>query len=267
MVGGARWVLIDTDPAAGSTFCSEALGCAWAALLMTVLGPRSAAGVAWKAMLAGAMLAGGPVTVLLLRASLVEAGGLTIALALTPVVVAVATAALSRGESEDVAGRLWPGLAAVAGLLLVLVTPSLNDVRSDVALGLTPVLTGIGGAMFCALGGAMAWRIRIALVGATVLFGVAMLVAWSFGGRTTVSVVAIAWDGLLALLSVLVLARLGATRWSAQFVLLPLVVLGEGIVLLRPTMSVRWGAGLALIAVASVYLLLPREDEPAMSLR
>jgi len=264
IVAAARWLVTDPHPEAGSTLVSEALGCAWAAALLFVLplrGPQGVVGSPWKPMVAGAMLLGGPLTVLLLRAPFVEAGGLTMALALTPVVVAVASAALSRGQTEDVAGRLWPGLAAVAGLLLVLVTPSLSDARSDVVFALTPLLTGIGAALFCAQGGAR--RMRLALGGAAGLFAVGAAIQWVFGERPSLSVIAVAWDGVLALLSVLVLLRLGATRWAAQFVLLPLLVLVQGIVLLRPPMTVRWGCGLALLAVASVYLLLPGDDGAA----
>jgi hypothetical protein len=70
-----------------------------------------------------------------------------IALALTPVVVALA------GRVESVAGRIWPGLAAVAGLMLVVAQPSLGDARSDVALCLMPVLTGCGAALLSSEGG------------------------------------------------------------------------------------------------------------------
>jgi threonine/homoserine efflux transporter RhtA len=73
----------------------------------------------------------------------------------------------------------------------------------------------------------------------------------------------------MALLSLLVLVRLGAVRWSAQFVLLPLLILLQGIVILRPAITVRWVAGMLLIVTASLYLLLPQfeETETAMSLR
>jgi drug/metabolite transporter (DMT)-like permease len=267
VVASARWLVTDTHPEAGSTLSSEALGCAWAAALLFVLPSRrgqSAAASAWRPMLAGAMLVCGPLTVLFAHAPLVEAGGLTMALALTPVVVAVATAAFSRGQSDDVAGRLWPGLAAVAGLLLVLATPSLSDARSDAVLALAPLLTGVGAAFFCALDEAGARRMRLALSGAAAVFAAGEAVRWVVAGRPSVSVIAVAWDGVLALLSLVVLARLGATRWAAQFVLLPLLVLVQGIVLLRPPMTLRWGCGLVLLAVSSVYLLLPREDAVAL---
>jgi drug/metabolite transporter (DMT)-like permease len=266
IAGAARWIVTDTHPEAGSTLASEALGCAWAALLVWAVAPRLASqakGSAWKTMQAGAMLVGGPVTTLLAHAPLVDPGGLTMALALTPVVVAVASAALSRGQTDDVAGRLWPGLAAVAGLLLVLVTPSLSDVRSDVVLGLTPLLAGIGAAWYCVQPGTAAGKLRSGLAGAAVVFAATALAGWPLGGRPAFSVVAVASDGVVALLSLLTLVQLGATRWSAQFVLLPLLILLEGIVLMHPPMTLRLDCGLALLAVAGVYLLLRREDEPA----
>jgi drug/metabolite transporter (DMT)-like permease len=269
IAGAARWIVTDTHPEAGSTLASEALGCAWAALLVWAIAPRSPgrkAGSPWKTLLAGAMLVGGPVTALLAHAPLVDPGGLTMALALTPVVVAVASAALSRGQSDDVAGRLWPGLAAIAGLLLVLVTPSLSDARNDLILALTPLLTGIGAAWLCAQSSTTAGKLRIGLAGAAALFAAAALAGWPLSGRPTFSVVAVAWDGVIALLSLLTLVQLGTTRWSAQFVLLPLLILLEGIVLMHPPLTLRLDCGLTLLAVASLYLLLRREDEPTPSI-
>jgi threonine/homoserine efflux transporter RhtA len=76
---------------------------------------------------------------------------------------------------------------------------------------------------------------------------------------------AVACDGILALLAVVALARLGAVRWSAQFTLLPLLIVLEGIVLVRPTLSTRWVVGLLLLAVASVFLLMPPEPEEETS--
>jgi hypothetical protein len=262
LAGAVRWVVTDTHPQTGSTLISEAAGCAWAVLILGLFAwPAAQGGSAWRSMLSGALLLGGPVTALLLHAPLVDPGGLTMALALTPVVVAVAGAALSQTPSEDVAGRLWPGLAAVAGLLLVLVTPSLGDARNDAVLVLAPVFTGA--ALFRAQRGPGAWRIRMALSGACLVFVLGAAAGWGIVGRPVVSVVAVAWDGVIALLSVLALTQLGATRWSAQFVLLPLLILIEGLVLARPAITPRWAVGLALLAVSSIYLLLQREQDRA----
>jgi drug/metabolite transporter (DMT)-like permease len=207
-------------------------------------------------MLAGAMMLCGPALGWLGMG--LEAGSLTIALALTPVVVAVAAAALGDG-GEGVAGRMWPGLAAVAGLLLVLTQPSVSDARNDVLLLLAPALTGVGAALFWARGGR---SVASALVGAAAAF----VVAWAaFRGAAgtwgPVSLAAVACDGLLALLGVLAVARLGATRWSAQFTLVPLLIVLQGLVLVRPGFSMRWAVGLVLVALGSAYLLLPHQQD------
>ena len=65
------------------------------------------------------------------------------------------------------------------------------------------------------------------------------------------------------------LARMGAERWSAQFALLPLFILLEGMLILRPPLMLRPVIGLLLLAVAGIYLLLPQteEQENGMGLR
>jgi len=219
-------------------------------MLVLVLGRAPLGAVRdWRGMLAGAMMLCGPSVGLL--AGGMDSGSLTIALALVPVVVAVAAAALGDG-SEGMAGRMWPGLAAVAGLLLVLTQPNVSNVRNDLLLLAAPVLTGVGAALFCTKQGR---SVASALVGAAVVF----VLGWVCL-RGAVSVVAVACDGLLALLGVLAVSRLGATRWSAQFSLVPLLIVLEGLVLVRPGLQVRWALGLGLVAMGSVYLLLPQDE-------
>jgi len=216
-------------------------------------------------MLSGAMIFGGPAIALLIGGRGLDAGSLTIALALTPVVVAIAAAALHAGLSGDIAGRLWPGLAAVAGLLLVLVQPNLSDPRTDIALTLAPILTGLGAALFCTDSSdaeASPYRIALALAGATALFAAALAFEhFTATTSTTLSLLAVACDGLLALLAALALLRLGATRWASQFTWLPLLIVLEGLILIRPPLTARWLIGLVLLAAASVYLLLPQPGE------
>ena len=260
LAGASRWMLAAARPEAESSVASEAMGCAWAALVYAVLviRPRMArpvTGSLLRAGLGGAMLLCGPGIGHLLHATRMESSGLMMALALTPVVVAIA------GRIDDVAGRIWPGLAAVAGLMLVLVQPSLGDARSDVAMALAPLLTGCGAALFCSEGNTTVWQAPAALAGAAIIFSASWAGAWHAGGVVLPSLSAVVCDGVLALLSLLVLARLGAVRWSAQFALLPLLILLQGILILRPAITVRWVAGMLLIATASVYLLLPQAEE------
>jgi drug/metabolite transporter (DMT)-like permease len=254
-------MLAGAQPEAESSVGSQAAGCAWAALVcvVLVLRPRAVRGGQREfcfAALGGALLLCGPAAGELLRATRVEPAGLMMALALTPVVVALA------GRMDEVAGRLWPGLAAVAGLMLVLAQPGLGDARSDAALCLAPVLTGCGAALLRSERAESWWRMPAALAGAAMVFAMSWGVgAWQAGHVAVPSLLATACDGLLALLGLLVLARLGAERWSAQFALLPLLVLVQGIWILRPTLTLRWGVGMLLLAVAGVYLLLPQATE------
>jgi hypothetical protein len=312
-------MLAAARPETETTPASDALGCAWAALLSWTFLQKPFPGRAapdaplpgesapppvgqvarWRALLAGALLLAGPAIPLVVGGRDLDGDSLTIALALTPVVVAIAAAALgSQGEggaaasSAGVPGKVWPGLAAAAGLLLVLVQPEVADFRSDVALLLAPLMTGIGAALFCAGGadrpepareayaqpggdlppaGAWErpqsgrWSLRpatAALFGGAVLLGLGSgAVWWITGSRPVAALSAVACDGLTALLTVVALARLGSTRWSAQFSLLPLLVLLEGLALVRPAITGRAVAGLGLLAVASASLLLPPEDD------
>jgi drug/metabolite transporter (DMT)-like permease len=270
--GAVRWIVAAAHPEAVSTLASEALGCGWAATLSllflfrppphaTMQSTPSTARVI-RGLLAGAMLFGGPAVALLIRGRELDAGSLTIALALTPVMIAIAASALGTSPSDGIAGRLWPGLAAVAGLLLVLAQPTLGDARSDLALILAPTLTGVGAALFCADQPVSSSRTTLALVGATVLFSLALAELFLVSGaRPSISLLAVACDGTLALLGVLTLSQLGATRWASQFTWIPLLIVIEGIVLVRPRLTAYWIAGLILLSIASVYLLLPQYDE------
>ena len=273
VAGASRWVVAAAHPEADSTIASEAMGCGWAALLSYLFLVRKSAAISSpmassdtgrvRSFLAGAMLFGGPAIALLIRGRQIDAGSLTVALALTPIILAIAVSALGSERTDDLAGRIWPGLAAVTGLLLVLAQPALGDARSDLALVLAPALTGIGAALFCADTNLSATRVSLALVGSTALFTLALAGTYILAGSLpSVSLLAVACDGVLALLSVVTLYQLGATRWSSQFTWIPLLIVVESLVLVRPQLSAHWVIGLGLLALASIYLLLPQSEEP-----
>ncbi len=277
LAGASRWVVVAAHPEAESTLASEAAGCTWAALVSLAFNPRKPAKIALpearpessliRSLLAGAMLLGGPAIALLIHAPQFDATALTISLALTPIIIAIAASALGTESSEGIAGRIWPGLAAVAGLLLILAQPTLGDARSDVALILAPALTGFGAALFCSGQPVSTSRVTLALTGAAALFALALAGAYAFSGvRPSLSLLAVAGDGLLALLGMATLAQLGATRWSSQFTWLPLLIVLEGIALIRPDLTLYWVVGLALLVLASVYLLLPQAEDPDPSI-
>ena len=139
---------------------------------------------------------------------------------------------------------------------------TLGDLRADLPLLLAPVLTGLGAVLFCTPHSRSVPRTSTALLGACALFALALATnRFLAGARPTVSLLASACDGIVALLGIATLSRLGSTRWSSQFTWVPLLIILEGIVLVRPRLTAHWFTGLVLLIVAGVYLLLPQGDD------
>lgn len=270
LLHSSRWMLSDALPGAATTFGSAALGCGSVAALYLLIVrpsrvPRDAARQLMRAVLAGALVLAGPLIVLL-RPGLVTAESLTMALALTPVVLAVAETAV-RHTQTSLAGRLWPGLAAIAGLLLLLTQPSLSNPAADLLLALAPLLSGCGAVLFCSTR-ASTWSVPAALLGgcAALALGAGVNHLMHAGGWPGMPGLAAGLDGAEALLSLLTLSRLSATRWSAQFALAPLLTLLEGIAIMRSWVPARMTIGLLLLAAASVALLAPPPEEVSLDL-
>lgn len=290
-IAATRWMLSAAQPATASSVATLAAGCGLAALLcfagniifsarrkpVSALVSEAPRNSTLRDALAGALLFAGPVLALIFAVPGTDSS-LIIALALAPVAAGVTLTALGDG-SGSLAGRVWPGLAAVGGLLLVLPQPSLADPRIDLVLALAPVLTGIGAALFGApqsRGPAeyprLLTRGASALSGAALAFSAALIVQLAMHApRPAFSPLAATIDAAIALLSILAIGRLGTMRWSAQFAIVPLLVLAEGFIIMRARPDVRGLAGLGLLLLAGVVLLLPQSDEDdeedALSLR
>lgn len=271
LLRGSRWMLSGSLPGSATTFASASLGCgSAAALYLLILRPssvmREQRSDILRSAIGGALLITGPLTALLYPRA-IAATSLTMALALTPVVIAVGEAA-TRHSRETLAGRLWPGLAAIAGLLLLLLQPSLTNPAVDLVLVLTPLLTGWGAVLFCSAR-ATIWRIPAALLGACVVLGLGAAInfATHTGGLPDMAGLAAGFDALEALLALIALGRLSATRWSAQFAIVPLIILLEGVVMVPASVPARMIVGLVLLAFAAVALLIPPSEESRFDLR
>lgn len=271
LVRGSRWALSESLPGSATTLASAAVGCgSAAALYLLILRPagvtREQRGQLMRSAVGGGLLITGPLVALLYPRA-ISAASLTMALALTPVVIAVCVAA-TRHTGESLAGRLWPGLAAIAGLLLLLTQPSLSNSGVDVVLALTPLLTGCGAVLFCSAHD-LGWRIPAALLGACVALGLGAVinVATHIGGWPEMVGLAAGFDALEALLALTALSRLSATRWSAQFAIVPLLVLLEGVVFMPASIPARMIVGLLLLAFAGIALLIPPSEESRFDLR
>ena len=203
----------------------------------------------------------------------ITAGDATIALALCPVVIAVAASALQRESSRNPSAQLWPGLAAIAGLLLLLPEPSVRSVFGGLLLLGAPLLAGTGAVLVGEAEGVFAWTRAAALSGALLGAGAGnvlqalirppLLPAWTWSiGRAS------GIEALSLFLCFTVLLTLGARRWSAIFAVVPLLLSMEGLLLLRPPLSGRPFMGMGLLLWSSVSLLLPSkvEDDPVKKL-
>lgn len=73
------------------------------------------------------------------------------------------------------------------------------------------------------------------------------------------------WSAAVELPALLLLfwlmRRMSAVRMTTRFVVAPLIVNIAGLILLRPSLSLRSGLGLLLIVISAGWLLIAREDE------
>ena len=185
----------------------------------------------------------------------------TLALALTPLVMVVSRSGIGESASAELTGLLWPGLAGLAGLLLLLPQPAFDAWRPWAALVCLPLLTGLG-AVVSRLGapetaGETTRHLRMqAMIAGLVIAGMTYVCfAWhamstDVGWRGTVE--ASGLDGLTALLLLGALWRVGDVSWSTQFLLIPLMVGLEGAVLLHVVPDLRAWVGLGLLASGAV---------------
>jgi drug/metabolite transporter (DMT)-like permease len=267
VLGAVRWLAAAQWPVTATTLSSSSAGCGVAALITFAMGwrlqrvSRTRSGASHSLVrnaVGGALLIGGPAIGMVLLPHGLDATSLMTALALTPVVIGVACVAVGE-ECESLAGNLWPGLVVLSGILLVVPQPSLADPAADIAMMLAPIMTGVGTVMLSQgreqQPSLTAARAVTALSAAALFLGVFAVVRFgAAGARESFAPVSALLDGATAWLAVKSVQRLGAVRSAAQFALVPLAVLLEGLVLMRPSVTLRTGVGLALMLLAGIVL-------------
>ena len=241
LLTSSRWMFVGAWPETESTVSSQAVAAVLAAVVCLALsrfvGKSSTLSKTpwpWGAAAAGAMLFGGMNSGVLSGSASPRGNDLLIALSLVPAVVAVALVARGQGEAGLTGLDVAPGILAPAGLLLLYSQPAFRNVGEDLTMLLTPLCAGVGAAWLApseveAFG---TRRAAVVCAGTAVAFGVVGLLT-----HAKLVLPAVAFDLAVILTAMLSLARLGARRFSAQFVLVPLLLLFEGlaIVQVRPS--------------------------------
>jgi len=261
LAASSEWLITDNWPQAGSTVASETIACGLAAgisfgLALRNQSRRPSEASFFSAALGGALVLMGPALGILLQVPSISPASLVLALTLTPVATAVA-----EGLST---ASLWPGLAALVGLLLVLPEPSFSNPLNDVVLLLAPLLTGVGCVLFrrSVAPTSGPWSSAAAFASAGVVFGIAAATqAIRQHALPALAPASIAIDFVLALLTILALQRLTASQYAARYMLVPLAILLQGLLLLHSVITVRSAACSVLLAGAAVSLLLSRSEK------
>ena len=204
----------------------------------------------------------GPALAVFAAGQFLNSNNTTLALALVPIVVAVVASASGEAEHGDFTGLLWPGLAGVAGLLLLVPQPSFGSLRPWLGMLLMPLIVGLGAGIWSgerersrtlAAEGGRRLGVTLGFLLAATLFAVLAVLHQRTGGELAFSFSAVALDGVTAALTLLALDRVSAIRWSAQFLLIPLLGLLEGVVLLKPFLDSRSYLAFGLIGVSALY--------------
>lgn len=278
----SRWLIEGGLPATASTYESQAIGdllAAGALGVFAVVGRRerladAAGNGLWVRALAGVLVLCGPVVCEAIAGRRLGSGNATVALALVPVVVAVAGASRHDGDGGEMPGHLWPGLAGLAGLLLLLPQPSFSSVRAWVGLGALPLLTGWGVAFFAGSAdenhggeeGKQLWSGPIGCVGAAIVMTLAAAHNRQPGASVDWPMQAAGLDAMVAAATLFLLSRGTAGRFSALYLVVPLLTMVEGVIFLHPVLDFRSWVAFGLLLVSAARLLFGGAGRPANGL-
>ncbi len=191
---------------------------------------------------------------------------------LVPVFAVVLEPHLGRGEPMLTGNRLLAALTAVAGTLCVFPV----DIPGSIAAGsgwCAAIVAAVCAAaancravMLAEEAAAPSLAPAIALGCGSAATGFALVsvltehAAWNVSGLEAIWTAAVTWPALLLLFWLM--RRMSAVRMTTRFVVAPLIANLAGLALLRPTVSLRAGAGLLIVAIGAAWLLSARAGKP-----
>jgi hypothetical protein len=200
--------------------------------------------------------------------------------ALAPVVVVIVVAAgdMAAGEERGARRFLVPALIGAGGLLLLLPLEISGSLRGRLMVGLVSaavVLVGVTSVWLYWLLGEIKWVEGIALAG--LMNGLFLLVCsaflegmvWRWTELRSVGSISLLVDGIEVLLIFWLLRVMAPVRFSARYLVIPLLTVVESFVVERPEVTVRIVCGTILLAAGAGALLFlrARDEEAVLSLR
>jgi drug/metabolite transporter (DMT)-like permease len=233
----------------------------------------------WRVAVGGLGFFGVPLVVAEYAGGSVPATTRSALFALTPVVVVIVVAARDVTVEERGARRLlMPALIGAGGLLLLLPLEISGSLRGRLMVGLVGVavvLVGVTSVWLYRLLGEIGWVEGIALLGLTnalfllVCSGFLERMVWRWMDLRSVGSISFLVDGIEVLLIIWLLRGMAPVRFSARYLVIPLLTVLESFVVERPDVTVRIVCGTALLAVGAGALLFwkARDEEAVLSLR
>lgn len=193
---------------------------------------------------------------------------------LTSVFAVVQEPYIGRGDTLEPRGSLLAALAAVVGTLCVIPAGSPDSIRAGSAFCAVILAAACVAAANClavavaaestgkSLAPLTAIAAMTAVAGLVVLSALTERAVWHWHALA----LELAWSAAAELPGLLLLfwlmRRMSAARMTTRFVLTPLMASLIGLALLRPTVSLRAGVGLLLMATGAGWLLFAPQDNP-----
>ncbi|MGD0445143.1 MAG: hypothetical protein ABSA39_14510 [Edaphobacter sp.] len=200
--------------------------------------------------------------------------------AMVPVVVVLSVAAGGMGTAEERGARQFmvPALTGLGGLLLLLPLGISGSPYGLLMLGLVclaVILVGVASVWLYRLLQGVSFAVVVAVAGlanAVFLFywsAVRGEMVWRWSGVTSVVSISSMVDVVEILLILWLLREMWPVRFTARYLVIPLLTVLESFVLMRPELTVRMVFGTVLLAVGAGLLLFLKagEEETVLSLR
>lgn len=266
LVSGSRWLVTDSLPSTLPFNLQQTLHFSLLALVFALLSRKHLRIVLLKPLILPAILFFAlPILASSLADGEIASTTQAVLFTLLPsiVILAIAQQATSFGVELDTRRLLVPAVAGALGALL-LIPYALPSSRSGIMLFAFLIAAEIGAALAAIRLHRVLTTMHLLSAATVVCLLCAAVLATGIHGAVFATpsalipeaALAVALDAPLLLLTLWLLRELSPIRFASRYILIPLVSIIEGLLLVRPHLSVTTCAGILLMAVGGAALLL-----------